>query len=281
LDAGADTFSAFHEIVFSPDGRRLSRLTTLRSGRQTQLTRSIEHVSVSFLPCPHATPACNETFENRIPEARIGDFSGHPAPAAQRPQRRLFEREARVSSLQRSEEAQGRKMSSARRDREFQRSRAESEEREEALFSFSCRRLYADLVPFGSAYHNVVGEVSLTRVAATATVSGGDLREAIGPLGSPFPIDAAMHVACAWGQRYHNVVAFPVGFDRREIIFPTSAGETYRCRVFPLGEEGAVLRFNIWLFGKDDQPAEVILGLRMRDISGGRLKPPAWVRKGV
>jgi hypothetical protein len=90
-----------------------------------------------------------------------------------------------------------------------------------------------------------------------------------------------MHVACAWGQRYRNVVAFPVGFDRREIVLPTSAGETYRCRVFPLGEEGAVLRFNIWLLGKDDRPAEVILGLRMRDISGGRLKPPAWVRKGV
>jgi hypothetical protein len=60
-------------------------------------------------------------LENRIPEARIGDFPGHPAPAAERPQRRLFEREARVSSLQRSEEAQGRKMSSARRDLDFQR----------------------------------------------------------------------------------------------------------------------------------------------------------------
>jgi hypothetical protein len=66
-----------------------------------------------------------ETFaqlENRIPEARIGDFSGRPAPAAERLQRRLFEREARVSSLQRSEEAQGRKMSSARRDHDFQSS---------------------------------------------------------------------------------------------------------------------------------------------------------------
>jgi precorrin-6x reductase len=64
----------------------------------------------------------SETFEYRIPDARIGDFSGPPAPAAECPQRRLFEREARVSSLQRSEEAQGRKMSSARRDRDFQRS---------------------------------------------------------------------------------------------------------------------------------------------------------------
>ena len=90
-----------------------------------------------------------------------------------------------------------------------------------------------------------------------------------------------MHVACAWGQRYRNVVAFPVGFDRREILLPTSAGETYLCRVFPLPDEGAVLRFNVRLFGEDHRPVEIILGLKMRDISGGRLKPPAWVRKGV
>jgi hypothetical protein len=66
-----------------------------------------------------------ETFaqlKNRIPEERIGDFSGRPALAAERPQRRLFEREARVSSLQRSEEAQGRKMSGTRRDHDSQRS---------------------------------------------------------------------------------------------------------------------------------------------------------------
>ncbi len=62
------------------------------------------------------------TLGNRVPEAHIGDFSGCPAPAEERPQRRLFEREARVSSLQRNEEAQARKMSSARRDRDFQKS---------------------------------------------------------------------------------------------------------------------------------------------------------------
>jgi hypothetical protein len=258
LDAGADTFSAFHEIVFSPDGRRLSRLTTLRSGRQTQWTRSIEHVSVSFLPFG----------ENRdsslFSKTKIGSCPYFP----HFPLRRQGAPKNLKCALQKSAP-------------HATPAQTGTVGREGPSFFFPCRRLYADLVPFGSAYHNVVGEVSLTRVAASATVSGGDLREAVGPLGSPFPIDAAMHVACAWGQRYRNVVAFPVGFDRREIVLPTSAGETYRCRVFPLGEEGAVLRFNIWLLGKDDRPAEVILGLRMRDISGGRLKPPAWVRKGV
>jgi hypothetical protein len=36
--------------------------------------------------CPDETIA---EFGNHVPEARIGDFSGPPAPAAQRPQRRL------------------------------------------------------------------------------------------------------------------------------------------------------------------------------------------------
>jgi len=65
-------------------------------------------------------PLCNLKIGSL--KARIGDFSGRPASAEQRRQRRLFEREARVSSLQRSEEVQGRKMSSTRRDHDFQSS---------------------------------------------------------------------------------------------------------------------------------------------------------------
>ena len=218
LDADADTFSAFHEIAFFPDGRRQSRLTTLRTGRQTRWTRHIEHVSVSFLP-----------FGGRVTRSSC----------------------------------------------------TEAARKEGLFYTLSCRRLYADLVPFGPAYHNVVGEICLTPAGASATVSGGDFRDAVGPLGSPFPFDAAMHMACAWGQRYRNLVAFPVGFDCREIVRPTRKGETYLCRVFPLPDEGAALRFDVRLYGEDRRPVEIILGLKMRDISGGRLKPPAWVREGV
>jgi hypothetical protein len=149
------------------------------------------------------------------------------------------------------------------------------------LFIFSCQQLYRDLVPFGLSYRNVITDVTLDGSGAGAGVSGGEIREAIGPLGSPFPFDAAMHVACAWGQRYGNIVAFPVGFERREILTPTSAGETYLCRVIPLAGEGSFLRFNICLYDEKRKLVEIILGLKMRDISGGRLKPPAWVRKGV
>ena len=148
------------------------------------------------------------------------------------------------------------------------------------VFTVSARRLYDELVPFGPAYRNVLGDVRLSPAGASAEVAGGGYPEAVGPLGSPFPLDAALHAACAWGQRYRGIIAFPVGFDRREIAVPTRTGETYRCRVVPLSDEGAVLRFNILIAGADGRPVEVIGGVAMRDISGGRRKPPAWVREG-
>jgi hypothetical protein len=152
---------------------------------------------------------------------------------------------------------------------------------EEPTFSVSDSRLYDELVPFGPAYRNLRGEVLLTPDGISATVSGGDFPEAEGPLGSPFPLDAAMHAACAWGQRYRNRVVFPIGFDRRDIFAPTRARETYLCRITPLPDAGAVLRFDVRLYGRDRRPVEMIRGLMMRDIFGGKLTPPAWVREGV
>jgi len=148
-------------------------------------------------------------------------------------------------------------------------------------FTVSADRLYDELVPFGPAYRNVRGGVSLAVNGASATISGGDYPGAEGPLGSPFPLDAAMHAACAWGQRYRNRVVFPIGFDRREILAPTRAGEMYLCRITPLPDAGAVLRFDARLYSLDRRPAEVIQGLMMQDIFGGKLTPPAWVREGA
>lgn len=152
---------------------------------------------------------------------------------------------------------------------------------EGADFMVSDDRLYHELVPFGPAYRNVKGEVLLSENGASAAVSGGDIPGAAGPLGSPFPLDAAMHAACVWGQRYRNRVVFPVGFDERDIFTPTKEGELYCCDITPLPGEGEVLRFDIRIYDQGRKPVEVIRGLRMRDISGGRLAPPAWIREGV
>jgi len=247
VEEKAETLNLFHELAVLPDGRRQSRLMSLHPGRQVQLNRRMTHVSVTFSPVDER-------------EAAQGDWpascSGATTPGP-------------------SEERADGSSSGLEPIRDI------TTERSGAVFTIRCEDLYADLVPFGPAYHNVTGEVGLTKTGVRATVSGGGFPEAVGPLGSPFPFDAAMHMACAWGQRYHNIVSFPVGFYRREIVHPTAAGKTYLCRVFALPEEGPVLRFDVRMFDEQGRPAEIILGLRMRDISGGRLKPPAWVRRGV
>jgi hypothetical protein len=223
IDPGAEEIPALHEHMRYADGRCLSRLSTLRSGRHLKLTRRMEHVSVWF------TPAGPETAGMEADPAPDADDTGMTGP----------------------------------------------------VFTVSDSRLYDELVPFGPAYRNMRGDVSLTESGVLANVSGGDFPEAFGPLGSPFPLDAAMHAACAWGQRYRNRVVFPIGFERREILAPTRTGGTYLCRITPLTDAGAVLRFDVWLYGRNRRPAEVIRGLMMRDIFGGKLTPPVWVSEGV
>ncbi|MHB8771785.1 MAG: hotdog family protein [Syntrophales bacterium] len=147
------------------------------------------------------------------------------------------------------------------------------------VFPVPAPRLYDELVPFGPAYRNVLGDLRLAPGGAWAELSGGAYAEAAGPLGSPFPFDAALHAACVWGQRYRGIVAFPVAFDRREIVVPTRPGETYCCRVLPLPDREGALCFDIVIAGAGGGPAEVVRGVAMRDISGGRRKPPAWVRE--
>ena len=223
IDPGAGEIPALHEHVRYADGRCLSRLSTLRSGRHLKFTRRMELVSVWFTPEGQGAAGIEA---DPAPDA---DDAGLPEP----------------------------------------------------MFTVPADRLYDELVPFGPAYRNVRGDVFLAESGVSATVSGGDFPEAEGPLGSPFPMDAAMHVACAWGQRYRNRIVFPIGFERREILAPTCAGGTYLCRITPLPDAGAVLRFDIRLYDCNRRPVEVIRGLLMRDIFAGRLIPPAWVREGM
>jgi len=139
--------------------------------------------------------------------------------------------------------------------------------------------LYRDLVPFGPAYRNVLdGTLVLAEAGAVAQVSGGSVTAAMGVLGSPFPLDAALHCACAWGQRYAGIVAFPVGFAERFVFHPVAAGETCFARVVPAGSQGRTLVFDLWIYGPDGAPREAILGAAMKDVTSGRLQPPAWVR---
>ncbi len=154
IDPGATEIPAVHEHARYADGRCLSRLTTLLSGRQMKFSRRMEHLSVWFAPAERETMG-GDAFGGLLQWPRETDFPADPGDSA------------------------------------FHAGPA---------FRVSADRLYDGLVPFGPAYRNLRGDVLLTETCVSATVSGGDFPEAEGPLGSPFPLDAAMHAACAWGQ---------------------------------------------------------------------------------
>lgn len=140
--------------------------------------------------------------------------------------------------------------------------------------------VYRELVPMGPAYQNLAGSVGLWPQGASAEIRTPDLAEADGPLGSPFALDAAFHAACVWGQRYCGFIGFPVGFARRHVIKPTAPGGKYVARVLPAGCGRGENVFDLWIFGPENQVSEVVCGLRMRDVTGGRKNPPGWIRAG-
>lgn len=152
-------------------------------------------------------------------------------------------------------------------------------------FAVPADRLYAELVPFGPAFRNIVGEALLYPDRAEALVRAPLSLEVEDrsanrshDLGSPFPLDAAFHAACAWSQRHAGVVAFPVGFAERRIIHPIAPGETVRSFIVPRGAEGGVLRFDLFLMDEGNALRETVTGLLMRDVSQGRWRPPEWIR---
>ena len=141
-------------------------------------------------------------------------------------------------------------------------------------------RVYAELVPFGPAYQNIAGSLRLYADCAAAEVRAADYPQSAGPLGSPFPLDAAFHAACVWCQRYQGFVGFPVGFDRRVIRQRTCPGETYSARAFPVTVDQGRCLFDIWLSQPENGAFEVIHGVRMQDVSGGGVRPPGWIGEG-
>jgi hypothetical protein len=138
-------------------------------------------------------------------------------------------------------------------------------------------KLYRDLVPFGPSFQNVRDDLLLSERGAVARVYAADYQAPQEPLGSPFPLDGALHAVCAWGQRFHHIVAFPVGFEKRLIITPTKTGETYPCIILHAPGSGDSLKFDIWIHDSTGNLREEIRGLIMRDVFGGRIRPPDWI----
>jgi hypothetical protein len=138
--------------------------------------------------------------------------------------------------------------------------------------------IYRELVPFGTAYQNITGDLSVSCEGALAYLSGGDNEADEDLLGSPFPLDAAMHAACVWGQRFTGIVSFPVGFEKRIIYKKTKKGGAYLGRVVPVNVNHESLIFDAWIYDLDGIIYESISGIQMRDVSQGRLRPPDWIK---
>lgn len=154
---------------------------------------------------------------------------------------------------------------------------------EPSVFEVSPERIYRELVPFGPAFRNITCPLAVSRAGAAGKVKAGPQKQepdGFGLLGSSFPLDAAFHAACVWGQRYEGIIAFPVGFGKRTIVTITEPGGIYDVRVRPVALEGGVLVFDLRIEDGGGRLHETVEGLMMRDVSGGRMAPPAWIVDG-
>ncbi len=138
--------------------------------------------------------------------------------------------------------------------------------------------IYQNLVPFGPGYQNLKG-VTLFKKSAIGEVFAPVLGDSEGLLGSPFPLDAAFHAACVWGQRHAGLVGFPVAFGLRRLFVPTCSGNIYTAKIFPKEVFPDRFLVDIWITDTDGTLQEVALDVVMKDVSGGRNKPPAWIVK--
>ena len=146
------------------------------------------------------------------------------------------------------------------------------------LFNMPAAAIYRELVPFGKAYQNIIGDLSLSPEGAIVQLYGGEGEANDDLIGSPFPLDAALHAACCWGQRYTGIVTFPVGFAERIIYRKTKKEGKYIGRINPINVSTESLIFDALISDLDGIIYESLSGIQMRDVSHGSMKPPDWIK---
>jgi len=140
-------------------------------------------------------------------------------------------------------------------------------------------RIYRELIPFGPRYRNLRGTIRLGPAGAMGTVASPEPQRTPPPLaGCPYLLDAAMHLACVWGQRYAGYVAYPTGFAARLLLDPTPAGQR-QCLVVPTSVATRRLVCDLWLFDERGALADLVSGLAMSPLAAGA-PPPAWITLG-
>ncbi len=146
------------------------------------------------------------------------------------------------------------------------------------FFKIDARKVYRELVPFGPAFHNLTGMVTLAESGAEAWIMAPDMPEAQGVPDSSLVLDAAFHAACVWTQRYLGFAGFPVGFSLRVAADLACPGEICMTRLIPAGGSRGQQNFDLWIWGDDGRICEYVKDLCMRDVFAGQRKAPAWIK---
>ncbi len=134
----------------------------------------------------------------------------------------------------------------------------------------SVEDLYRELVPFGPSYQTLQDTLYLSENAAWGVVRapGYPFVDSVQEnLGSPFPLDGALHAACVLGQQDVDFVPFPVGFKRRSIVRATQPGASYVTKVILLSQTDEELVFDLGIFNNQGDVYEIVNGVSMRDVS--------------
>ncbi len=142
------------------------------------------------------------------------------------------------------------------------------------VIEITAEYLYRELVPFGPNYQTLQETLLLRGHEAWGKLKAPDLPldSSHEHIGSPFPLDGALHAACVLGQQAVDFVPFPVGFDRRAIFRPTRPGCRYLTKVIQRSRTSDELIFDLSIFAEDGRVCETTSGVRMRDVSGAMKK---------
>ena len=85
-------------------------------------------------------------------------------------------------------------------------------------------------------------------------------------MGSPFPLDGALHAACVHGRQFVDFILFPVGFEQRIIHVPTRPGGSYITKVVLVCKDANELIFDLAIFDLEERLFETVTGIRMRRV---------------
>ena len=138
-----------------------------------------------------------------------------------------------------------------------------------ATASMDADEVYGRYISFGPAYRNLKGSLAMNDQEVRAAVQAPVMKQrSLGEelLGSPFPLDGAMHAAGMLGRRRLGCIPLPVGFAGRVVHLPTRPGSVYTTRAILLGGDADRLSFDLVLEDERGRVCEEITGLVMQEI---------------